>query len=162
MVAVAAIACGTSNTDTVPRHDDDYGTVVPGVPDRGSAESILTQTLSTIYSWQPGSDRSPTDALIRAKQFLTGAALSAAEVTSTVRASAEWGAWDRSGDVITAVVTRAQAIPRANGEAIGTAVVMQTVMHRDGGTTPYRTFTATTELRQEDGNWKLATYPTTI
>ena len=110
MVAVAAIACGTSDTDTGPRHDDDYGTVIPGVPDRGSAESVFLLAIALLFA---------------------------------------------------PIVTRAQAIPRTDGRAVGTAVVIQTVMHRDGGTTPYRTFSATAELRHEDGKWKLATYPTT-
>ena len=158
VVLTLATAAACSESDPPTAHDD-YGTVTPGVPDAGSVDQVFTQALSTIYSWQPTSDRSPTDALIRAKGFLTGDALRAAESDGVVRPSAEWGAWARSGDVVTVAIANAHTIDRVGGAATGSAVVTQTVLHRDGSTTPYATFTVTAELRDQ-GGWKLATYPT--
>ena len=156
LALATAAACGDSDA---PAAHDDYGTVTPGVPAAGSAEQVFTQALSTIYSWQPSTDRSPTDALLRAKSLLTGDALRAAEATGAVRPSAQWGAWARSGDVVTVAVSAARTIARTDTTATGTAVLTQTVLHQDGSATPLATFTVTADLR-DDGGWKLATYPT--
>ncbi len=156
-------ACG-SGDDHPPHTDHEHGehyTAPPGLVDAQAPSGALTKALSAIYSWEPVTDDSPTDALRRAAPHLTGDALRSAQApnASGVRTSAEWAGWRSSGDLITARVTDAQATLTSPGTAFGRATVTQTVLHLDGGSTPYSSFTVTAQLRQVQGTWKLATYP---
>jgi Mce-associated membrane protein len=116
-----------------------------------------------MFSWEPVTDDSPTDALRRATPHLTGEALKSAQTPDArgVHSSAEWAGWRASGDLITARVSDAQATVAGPGRAFGHATVTQTVLHLNGGSTPYRSFTVNAQLRQDEGVWKLATYPET-
>lgn len=156
-------ACG-SGDDHPPHTDHEHGehyTAPPGLVDADAPSGALTKALAAIFSWEPVTDDSPTEALRRAAPHLTGDALRSAQApnASRVRTSAEWAGWRASGDLITARVDSAQATITSPGTAFGRATVTQTVLHLNGGSTPYRSFTVTAQLRQVEGNWKLATYP---
>lgn len=156
-------ACG-SGDDEQPHTDHEHGehyTAPPGLVDAQAPSGALTKALSAIYSWEPVTDDSPTEALRRAAPHLTGDALRSAQApnASGVRTSAEWAGWRSSGDLITSRVDSAQATITSPGKAFGRATVTQTVLHLDGGSTPYSSFTVTAQLRQVEGIWKLATYP---
>jgi len=114
-----------------------------------------------MFSWEPVTDTSPTDALRRTSDQLTGAALRSAQSTTRVRTSAEWQAWRAAGDLLTARVDGTQVTPITSDKAMGRATVTQTVLHLDGGSTPYQRFTATAQLVRTGTGWKLATYPDT-
>lgn len=157
-------ACGSSDDEHTHADHHEHGehyTSPPGIVDADAPSGALTRALSAIYSWEPVTDDSPTEALRRAAPHLTGDALRSAQApdASGVRTSAEWAGWRTSGDLITARVTDAQATLTSPGKAFGRANVTQTVLHVNGGSTPYRSFTVTAQLRQVEGTWKLATYP---
>jgi Mce-associated membrane protein len=157
-------ACSSTHDDEQPHPEHDHGehyTSPPGVVDATAPAAALTRALSAIFSWEPVTDTSPTDALRRATPHLTGDALRSAQTPEarSVRTSPEWAGWRTSGDLITARVDSAQATITGPGEAFGRATISQSVLHLGGGSTPYRSFTVTAQLRQIEGNWKLATYP---
>jgi Mce-associated membrane protein len=158
-------ACSSNSNDDEhhrPNHDHvEHYSTPPGLPTAGAPEGALTSVLSTMFSWEPVTDVSPTDAWRRAAPRLTGHALASAHSpdAAAVRPSAEWGRWRSSGDLITARVQNPQATITGPGTAFGRATITQTVLHQGGGSTPYRSFTVTAQLRQVEGIWKLATYP---
>lgn len=163
MALLGIAACGSGGDDG-HTHDHEHGehyTAPPGIVDAQAPSGALTRALSAIYSWEPVTDDSPTEALRRAAPHLTGDALRSAQApdASGVRTSAEWAGWRTSGDLITARVTDAQATLTSPGKAFGRATVTQTVLHLNGGSTPYSSFSVTAQLRQVEGTWKLATYP---
>ncbi len=164
-VMLVAAGCGSNDTgSSAPTathdHDENYSGT-PGLPDADAPSGVLNTALSAIFSWEPATDTSPTDALVRSSNYLTGAAATSAREasTNTVRASAEWGAWRQAGDLVTARVEGVQATVLNPSKAVGRATVIQTVLHLDGGSTPYQRFTAAAELVRTADGWKLATYP---
>ncbi len=163
LALIGITACGAGSDElahTEHEHGEHY-TAPPGIVDADAPSGALTRALSAIFSWEPVTDDSPTDALRRAAPHLTGDALRSAQAPDArgVRTSAEWAGWRASGDLITARVDSAQATITSPGKAFGRATVTQTVLHLDGGSTPYSSFTVTAQLRQVEGTWKLATYP---
>lgn len=164
VLALLGITACASSDDHRPHTDHEHGehyTAPPGLVDAQAPSGALTRALAAIFSWEPVTDKSPTDALRRAAPHLTGDALASAQTPDArgVRTSTEWAGWRSSGDLITARVTDAQATLTSPGEAFGRANVAQTVLHLNGGSTPYRSFTVHAQLRQVEGTWKLATYP---
>lgn len=172
LVLVAATAtlimviagCTSGGSDDDGHHPDEHGpsehySAPPGLP-AGDPATVLTTALAAIFSWEPVTDDSPTDALARAQDHLTGEALASARAPGRgVRASAQWQGWRTSGDLISARVENAQATITSPGRAIGQATVIQTILHRGGGATPYRHVTALVRMALVDGQWKLAAYP---
>lgn len=166
-VALIMAIAGCTSTDNEPSATDhdhlhEHYSAPPGLP-TGETATVLTTALSAMFSWEPVTDDSPTDALRRATPHLTGEALKSAQSPDArgVRSSAQWAGWRASGDLITARVSDAQATTTGPGKAFGRATVTQTVLHLNGGSTPYRSFTVTARLRQDADVWKLATYPET-
>ena len=163
IVLIAALAgCSGSDDTTEPAHDHDHGehySSPPGLPERAEPIGVFTTTVTTMFSWQPATDTSPTDALRRTRATLTGQALDSADSTATVRPSAQWGAWKHSLDVITARVDNASAVLISPQKASAHGTVTQTVLGIDATVTSYRKFTVTAELVRIDGHWKVATYP---
>ena len=164
MAALGIAACASDTKDHPAAEQHDHGehyTAPPGLINAQEPAGALTTAAAAIFSWEPVTEDSPTDALRRATPHLTGEALKSAQTPDArgVRSSAEWAGWRTSGDLITARVTDAQATISRPGTAFGRATVTQTVLHLNGGSTPYRTFTVTAHLRQVQGTWKLATYP---
>lgn len=165
IVLIAALAgCSGSDNTTEPAHGhgDDHGehySSPPGLPDRAEPIGVFTTTVTTMFSWQPAADTSPTDALRRTRATLTGQALDSADSTATVRPSAQWGAWKQSLDVITARVEGASAVLISPDKASARGTVIQTVLGIDATVTSFRKFTVTADLVRVDGQWKVATYP---
>lgn len=163
IVLIAALAgcSGTDTTDPAHGHDDhgEHYSSPPGLPDRAEPIGVFTTTVTTMFSWQPATDTSPTDALRRTRATLTGQALASADSPATVRPSAQWGAWKHSLDVITARVDNASAVLISPQKASAHGTVTQTVLGIDATVTSYRKFTVTAELVHIDGHWKVATYP---
>lgn len=168
ILVVMLIAAGCSSDDqtgtppnTAHQHDEDYSGT-PGLADAAAPTGVLNTALTTIFSWEPVTDTSPTDALQRSAPQLTGAAAASARDgnRAQIRTSVEWTAWHDAGDLITARVEGAQATLLNPDKAVGRATVTQTVLHLDGGSTPYQRFTAAAELVRTADGWKLATYPT--
>lgn len=165
IVLIAALAgCSGSSDDTTeptPGHDDhgEHYSTPPGLPDRAEPIGVFTTTVTTMFSWQPATDTSPTDALRRTRATLTGQALASADSTATVRPSAQWGAWKQSLDVVTARVDNASAVLISPQKASARGTVTQTVLGIDATVTSYRKFTVTADLVRVDGHWKVATYP---
>lgn len=164
LAALGIAACGSDTKDHPAAEQHDHGehyTAPPGLINAQEPAGALTTAAAAIFSWEPVTDDSPTDALRRAIPHLTGDALTSARTPDVrgVRTSAEWAGWRTSGDLITARVTDAQATISSPGTAFGRATVTQTVLHLNGGSTPYRSFTVTAQLRRVESAWKLATYP---
>ena len=163
IVLIAALAgCSGSDDTTEPAHDHDHGehySTPPGLPDRAEPIGVFTTTVTTMFSWQPATDTSPTDALRRTRATLTGQALASADSSATVRPSAQWGAWKQSLDVITARVDNASAVLISPDKASARGTVIQTVLGIDATVTSFRKFTVTAALVRVDGQWKVATYP---
>ena len=163
IVLIAALAgCSGSDDTAEPAHDHDHGehySSPPGLPDRAEPIGVFTTTVTTMFSWQPATDTSPTDALRRTRATLTGRALASADSPATVRPSAQWGAWKHSLDVITARVEGAAAVLISPQKASAHGTVIQTVLGIDATVTSFRKFTVTADLVRVDGQWKVATYP---
>ncbi|WGJ88114.1 hypothetical protein [Gordonia sp. SMJS1] len=163
IVLIAALAgCSGSDDTTEPAHDHDHGehySSPPGLPERAEPIGVFTTTVTTMFSWQPATDTSPTDALRRTRATLTGQALDSANSSATVRPSAQWGAWKQSLDVITARVDNASAVLISPDKASARGTVIQTVLGIDATVTSFRKFTVTADLVRVDGQWKVATYP---
>ncbi|SDT92678.1 hypothetical protein [Gordonia westfalica] len=163
IVLIAALAgCSSSDDTTEPAHDHDHGehySSPPGLPDRVEPIGVFTTTVTTMFSWQPATDTSPTDALRRTRATLTGQALASADSSAAVRPSAQWGAWKQSLDVVTARVEGASAVLISPDKASARGTVIQTVLGIDATVTSFRKFTVTAELVRVDGQWKVATYP---
>ena len=163
IVLIAALAgCSGSDDTTEPAHDHSHGehySSPPGLPDRAEPIGVFTTTVTTMFSWQPATDTSPTDALRRTRATLTGQALASADSSATVRPSAQWGAWKQSLDVITARVEGASAVLISPDKASARGTVIQTVLGIDATVTSFRKFTVTADLVRVVGQWKVATYP---
>lgn len=157
-------ACATDPdqpTSPTPSHSEHYNSGEPGPVAATSPVGVFTSAVTTIFSWQPATDASPTDALRRARADLTGEALASANSSATVRPSAQWQSWARAQDVVLARVDKVSAVTVTADRAVGRGTVVQTVLGVDAAITPYRTFDATADLIRVDGTWKLATYPRT-
>ena len=157
-------ACATDPdqpTSPTPSHSEHYNSGEPGPVAATSPVGVFTSAVTTIFSWQPATDASPTDALRRARAELTGEALASANSEATVRPSAQWQGWASAQDVVLARVDKVTAVTVTADRAVGRGTVVQTMLGVDGAITPYRTFDATADLIRVDGTWKLATYPRT-
>lgn len=148
-------ACGRSDDAKSPPTAEDH--VHDGGLPAGTPETAWTEALTTIYSWEPAVDRSPTAALVRAEKYLTGAALADAKSPSTVGPSAQWSTWAADRAIVTAVVLEPQAIDRGDGTRAARATVKQFVQPVSGAATNYRSFIASASLAQVDDEWKIAT-----
>lgn len=150
-------ACGRSDDAKSPPTADDH--VHDGGLPAGTPETAWTEALTTMYSWEPAVDRSPTAALVRAEKYLTGAALADAKSPSTVRPSAQWSSWAADRAIVTAVVLEPQAVDRGDGTRAARATVKQFVQPESGAATNYRSFIASATLTKVGGDWKIATPP---
>lgn len=153
----------TSVTSTSEGSDADHEHGDPLSPEHAQPETVATNAMSMIFSWQPGRDRSGWEALNRAAQtdLLTGvlAKAAATEPNPLPRPVSDWAAWERSGDTVTAAGA-AQGAPVVDGDSATVEVqVRQIVIHPDGASTPYKTSRATVTLEQDSsGIWRAANY----
>lgn len=172
IIAVVLIAGGifairqtseTSVTSTSEGSDADHEHGDPLSPEHAEPQTVATNAMSMIFSWQPGRDRSGWDGLNRAAHtdLLTGvlAKAAASEPSPLPRPVSDWAAWERSGDTVTAALT-SQGAPSIKGAAATVEVqIRQIVIHPDGASTPYKTSKATVTLEQDSsGTWRAANY----
>lgn len=156
LAAVMVLAGCSSSEPEKPGRDNHSGT--PGPQNTGISE-VTTSWLSAVYSWQPVTDRSPTDALIRARQWATGTLADPNPPRVRTRANPEWQAWATSGDVITATIDQLEVIKLTPVTATASARVSQVALHEDGDSTPLPKLKVTVSLKQlESGHWKVADY----
>lgn len=132
--------------------------------DAAAPNEMITHTaqsvISTLYSFNPAEDDSPHAAMERAKPYLTGRLLQAANNPPENRAvgqSQTWRSWAESGDYVTA--SAAAGNVEMNGENEGTVTVWarQSVMG-EAGMIPLEAFTAEVTLRLVDGVWLAEDY----
>lgn len=141
-----------------PSQSEHYEPGDSGLP-AGTPATVFTEALTAIFTWEPVTQASPTDALAGAKKYLTGKALADAESTARVRTSADWSAWRANQDIVTAVVGKPEVVEHPDGTASARATLTQIVQHLDGTTTPYTRSTASAQLLRVGPTWKLSTYP---
>ncbi|OAK53802.1 hypothetical protein [Rhodococcoides kyotonense] len=162
LVVTAAIAVlvvltfgGTDRPDP-PGTDAGYSISPIGT---GPAD-VAVAVMSGVFTWQPAIQDSPWNALHAQHDRLTGPMAIAAEhpPTPAPKPLPEWAAWARSGDTITAVV-RPDSEPVVNGNTAAVLVtIAQTVLHANGESTPYFTYTATVDVEQRSDEWRVANY----
>lgn len=165
-VAVIAVAgCGRDDTPAAPSSGDidEHYQHTPGPADAAEPSGVLREVLGVIFSWEPVTDSSPTDALRRAAPQLSGDALRSATAppATGVRQSPEWGAWRSASDLIVARVDNARATLITADRALGQATITQTVLGVNGSSTLYQRLSATTQLTRVRGQWTVSTYPQT-
>ncbi|MGW4356841.1 hypothetical protein ACWELJ_32635 [Nocardia sp. NPDC004582] len=129
-------------------------------PDGVDAATAAQLALTAMFSWQPVSDASTGAGLVRAKPYLTGQLLDAANgtVAPQVRPLPEWAAWRESKDVIEATVTNFKLSPIEGGECVVTATVTQNVRHLDNSTTRYKKLDVSAAMRKTDAGWRMASW----
>lgn len=172
LAALAALAVAGGAVALLTHHDTSGPTTgqhAPGDADSGphgpqpeGADAITAaqQALTAMFSWQPVSDASTGAGLVRAKPYLTGQLLDAANGTPAtgVRALPEWAAWRESKDVVEATVTDVKASPAQDGQALVTATVTQNVRHRDNSSTRYQVMTVSAAMVHTDAGWRMASW----
>ncbi|MFZ2512748.1 MAG: hypothetical protein WAW85_16840 [Gordonia sp. (in: high G+C Gram-positive bacteria)] len=150
-------ACGSPD-EGLSGHDDHTG--VPG-PETVTPEQVSERWLSTVYSWRPVTDSSPTDALVRGRDLATGvlAEPNPPRVSLANPAWPQWDSWRAGKDIITARVSAVSTQPIGSHTAQVSALVEQTVLHTDGESTPLQTLEVTvTVLQLESGLWRVSDY----
>lgn len=147
----------SEGTDAHHTHDN------PLSPEHAEPETVATNALSVVFSWQPGRDRSGWDALARAagNGLLTGelAKAAAAEPNPLPRPMSEWAAWARSGDTVTGAAAITGEADVSGTTATVPVLITQTVLHPGGDSTPLTRYPATVTLERDDtGTWRAANY----
>lgn len=161
LTAVLATGCtGDENADRQNSHSGrDVHSTAPGPqPTDQDPGQVATAWLQIVYAWEPVTDTSPTDALIRARALATGTLAAEQPPTATVRNTLpQWSAWRSSGDIITATVADPDVTTVDDTNAVVRATVTQTVLHSDGDTTPWEKLEVTVTLQKTlAGLWKVS------
>lgn len=160
LVLMVVVGCTADGGDRDGSHSHDDHSHELG-PDMASpAEDVAAAWLQTIYAWEPVSDESPTDALIRGRKWAAGALADPGPVVGEVRSTVpEWDAWRRSKDTLSASVSNIDVVAVTAHRAVVTAVVTQSVLHSDGDLTPFDKLDVTVTLEKSDQNqWKVLDY----
>ncbi|MBF6341579.1 hypothetical protein IU450_37735 [Nocardia abscessus] len=129
-------------------------------PDTAGPAEAAQQALAALFTWQPVTDATTGVALSRARPWLTGELARASQypLATGVREPPYWAAWRRSGDIVTAHAV-APASPDCHRDGCTvTAVVTQTVLHRDGTSTPYQVMHVNAATQHTPEEWKLSDY----
>ncbi|ORM36223.1 hypothetical protein [Williamsia sp. 1135] len=151
-------------------HSDDHGSdhdheiADPLDPQNADINATAEQALRTMFTWQPVSDSSPGDAVLRAQPWLGGELANASGRDTSVRPPADWPAWQRSGDLVSASAVVIASVSTTDTKAVRTVQVDQNVMRPTGDTVAYSSFTARAELTRTDNGWRVTGYtvlPTT-
>jgi hypothetical protein len=164
-IAVIVAGCGSSpDPDPIPEGTDAHVQIDPLDPASLGPQQAAQTAMNAILSWQPAFDTSKTDALTRARPWLTvplTETLDAPQTTAQLRPDREWEAWARSGDTLTATCTPAADTP-ASPEGMRTVIVdldcRQRVLHAAGTSTlrPVETWRAT--VISTPGGWRLSDF----
>lgn len=129
--------------------------------DRGSdPDAVAEAALAAMFSWQPAVDPSPAAAVGRAQRWLGGqlAADAAQPAATGVRPLPQWAGWRDSGDIITATAQSGEAISASGTRQVLDVALTQTVLHRDGSTTPYRDYRVRAVVEKNSHTWQLTEY----
>ncbi|MFD8248122.1 hypothetical protein [Nocardia sp. NPDC059691] len=158
-VALAGPDLGDRNATPPTAGDADHD--IHGLrPDTAGPAQAAEQALAAMFTWQPALDATPGAALSRARPWLTGELARASQrpPATGVRELPQWAAWRRSGDIVTARVVAQAASDCDRHHCAVTADVTQTVLHRDGATTPYQVMRVDAATEHTAEGWKVSDY----
>ena len=172
LAAVAAVAVVVGGALVFTHHDRGPSTGHGGPgdsefniegprPDNADAVTAAQAALSAMLSWTPATDAGPGEGLVRAKPWLTGQLLEAANGTPAtgVRPLPEWAGWKAAGDVVTATVTNARVSgPIQNRECLVLATVTQNVLHTNSAPTLYKVMTVSVAMTNTANGWRMSTW----
>lgn len=153
-----------STTSSDHGSDHDHAIADPLAPDSADIDATAEQALRTMFTWQPVSDTSPGDAVLRAQPWLGGQLAGASGRDTSVRPPPDWQAWKRSGDLVSATAAVIDSLSTSDTTAVRTVEVTQNVLRPTGDTARYATFTARAELARTENGWRVTGYtvlPTT-
>lgn len=167
LTVVLLAGCGTTDTapDPIPEGTDAYVHIDPLDPRTLGPEPAAAAAMNAILSWQPATDTSKADALLRARPWLGGdlaALVDAPDTTSSaVRPDREWDAWARSGDTLTAACATAADTPNSP-DGMRTVIVdvscRQQVLHSSGSVTPRPPETWRTTVTATPDGWRVTDF----
>lgn len=153
VVAVVAWLCFSPEKDPDVTHTDAHVHFEdPGDSDAGLSASGI---FSSLLSWNPSYEQSPSDAMRNTEGRLTGSLAEAAGDTQPTPKL--WDAWKRSGDRVVATVNVTDKDIKGSSATVNVHW-KQDVLHPGGEHTPYASGTATLALEKVEGVWKLADY----
>ncbi len=164
-IAVFAAGCGSSpDPDPIPEGTDAHVQIDPLDPAALGPQEAAAAAMNAILSWQPVFDADKTDALARARPWLTVPltdSLDAPQTSAALRPDREWDAWAASGDTLTATCTPAADTP-ATPEGMRTVIVdldcRQRVLHASGASTLRPVETWRTTIISTPGGWRLSDF----
>ncbi|MBF6302441.1 hypothetical protein IU459_33610 [Nocardia amamiensis] len=162
LLAAAALAGPgrDTRTDTSTVVGDAEHAIHGPQPATASAPEAAEQALAAMFTWQPVTDTSPGAALPRARSWLAGDLARAADSPPApgVRELPEWAVWRRSGDIVTAHADAEIANDCDWQHCTIVATVTQTVLHRDGTSTPYRDMRIHARTQHNTEGWRVTGY----
>ncbi|MDZ7931289.1 MAG: hypothetical protein U5N21_15045 [Rhodococcus sp. (in: high G+C Gram-positive bacteria)] len=129
--------------------------------ERGSdPDAVAEAALAAMFSWQPAIDPSPAAAVGRAQRWLGGQlAADATQPTATgIRPLPQWAGWRDSGDIVTATAQSGEPISASDTRQVLDVALTQTVLHRDGSTTPYSDYRVRAVVEKNTDTWQLTEY----
>ncbi|MGB3354749.1 MAG: hypothetical protein WBB00_18515 [Mycobacterium sp.] len=129
--------------------------------DRGSdPDAVAEAALAAMFSWQPAIDPSPAAAVGRAQRWLGGqlAADATQPAATGVRPLPQWAGWRDSGDIVTATAQSGEPITASDSRQVLDVALTQTVLHRDGSTTPYSDYRVRAVVEKNSDTWQLTEY----
>lgn len=159
IVALAGPERG-DDSETTPAAGDAEHSIDGLGPDTAGPAEAAQQALAALFTWQPVTDASTGVALSRARPWLAGELARASQypLATGVREPPHWAGWRRSGDIVTAHAV-AQASPECHRDSCTvTVLVTQTVLHRDGASTPYQVMHVNAATQYTTEGWKLSDY----
>lgn len=161
--AIALAGCGSDSGDAPHTGTDDHAAINPLSPQEIDADQTAITAMQMILSWQPAIDASKGDALVRAKPWLGGDLLAAAEEGKSVsiRPDRDWQQWAAAKDALTANCARSDTTPAAPA-GMRTVVIdvtcRQSVLHATGQSTPRTPETWRATVTRTDDGWRLTDY----
>nr|ARX60607.1 putative membrane protein [Prescottella equi] len=161
--AIALAGCGSDSDNAPHTGTDDHAAITPLSPQEIDADQTAITAMQTILSWQPAVDDSKGDVLVRAKPWLGGDLLAAAEEGKSVslRPDRDWQQWAADKDALTANCVRADTTPAAPA-GMRTVVIdvtcRQTVLHASGQSTRLTPETWRTTVTRTDDGWRMTDY----
>ncbi|GAB2554676.1 hypothetical protein [Nocardia heshunensis] len=146
-------------TSPVPGVDRFLGPGGP-TPAEAGAQTAAEQALTAVFTWQPVTDTSTGEGLLRAKPWLTGQLLAAADTPDDPggRAVPQWAIWRDAADVITATAQASELTTQPDGTALVQVDVVQTLLHRDGLSSRYRRMTIAATTALTPAGWRMSAF----
>ncbi|MGW4242941.1 hypothetical protein [Nocardia sp. NPDC004722] len=168
----AAVILAAATLSLLHPHPQSPGatSVVPGVdhflgpggptPAGAGAQTAAEQALTAVFTWQPVTDTSTGEGLERAKPWLTGQLLAAADTPddSGGREIPRWASWREAADVITATAQASELTTQPDGTALVQIELTQTLLHRDGSSTRYRRMNIAATTALTPAGWRLSAF----